>query len=238
MSSTAKAESPAIRGYFDTIAFRYDFLNQFLSFRFDDLWRKRARKIVMEPRQRSILDLGTGTGKFLDLFAKARPWDRMVGLDFSSGMLREARENLPRTTQLVSGDFQKLPFEGNTFDLVVSAFTLRSVQNMPGFLNEVFRVLEAGGRAGFLCLTRPRNLFWNILYYPYLKFYLPLVGGIFSGNSTAYKFLSESIMSFQSPEETAAMMRASGFTDVKIHFFSFGMATLIVGNKDGLSGKA
>ncbi len=233
------AESPKIRSYFDAIAFRYDFLNQFLSFKLDDSWRKRARDILMEPSQNRILDLGIGTGKFLELFLKARPWDKAVGLDFSSGMLKEAREQLPSDVRLVSADFQNLPFENNSFDLVISAFTLRSVQDMKAFMSGVYRILENGGKAGFLCLTRPTNIFWKILYYPYLKFYLPLIGGVFSGNKQAYKFLSNSIMSFQSPEDTAAVMSACGFRGVAIHRFSMGMATMVTGRKHhGSSGKA
>ncbi len=229
--TSAKPGSPVIRGYFDAIAFRYDFLNNFLSFKLDELWRAKARKIVSEPHQEAILDLGTGTGKFLAEFAKARKWKRMTGLDFSTGMLQEARKQLAPETELVTGDFHNLPFEKNSFDLIVSAFTLRSVQDMPLFLREVHRLLKSKGTAGFMCLTRPRNIFWKILYYPYLKIYLPLVGGLFTGNKEAYQFLSASIMSFQSPEQTALMMKEAGFENVTTHYFSMGMSTLITGKK-------
>lgn len=228
---TTAVESRRIRGYFDTIAYRYDFLNHFLSFRLDENWRKRAMDLVLEPSQESVLDLGIGTGKFLDLFAKAKSWKRMAGLDFSTGMLQEARRHAAPRAQLVSADFQSLPFTAGSFDAVISAFTLRSVKNMPLFLSEIFRVLRSEGKTGLLCLTRPRNLGWKMLYYPYLKFYLPLIGGLFSGNREAYEFLSSSIMSFQDPEKTAAMMKETGFSEVKIHYFSMGMATLLIGRK-------
>lgn len=229
--SSAKPGSPAIRKYFDAIAFRYDFLNNFLSFKLDELWRVRARKILLEPHQQAVLDLGIGTGKFISEFAKLRPWKRMTGLDFSTGMLQEARKQLAPETELVTGDFHKLPFEKESFDLIISAFTLRSVQDMPLFLSEVHKVLKANGTAGFLCLTRPRNFFWKVLYYPYLKIYLPLIGGLFTGNKEAYQFLSSSIMAFQSPEQTALMMKEAGFEKVSVHYFSFGMATLLTGKK-------
>ena len=232
-SSAKQSQVPAstIRKYFDSIAVRYDFLNNFLSFKLDEIWRKRAMKRVIEPRQEAILDLGVGTGKFLDLFAHAKPWKRMVGLDFSTGMLQTARPQLSPKTQWVSADFQFLPFAEQTFDLVISAFTLRSVKNMPLFLKEIHQVLKPQGKTGLICLTRPRNFFWKILYYPYLKFYLPLIGGLFSGNKEAYRFLSSSIMSFQDPEKTAAMMKEAGFQEVSLHYFSFGMATLLIGKK-------
>jgi demethylmenaquinone methyltransferase / 2-methoxy-6-polyprenyl-1,4-benzoquinol methylase len=224
-------ESSSIRKFFDTIAYRYDFLNTFLSFKLDDRWRARSRDLLLEPSQKSVLDLGIGTGKFLDVFLKAKSWNRAAGLDFSSAMLNEASRQLPPNVEFINGDFQALPFSENSFDLIVSAFTLRSVRKMPEFLAGVYKILNSNGRVGFLCLTRPTNFFWKFLYYPYLKFYLPLIGGLFSGNRKAYEFLSESILTFQDPHQTKAMMKEIGFKEVDIRYFSFGMATLIRGRK-------
>ncbi|MBI3312867.1 MAG: ubiquinone/menaquinone biosynthesis methyltransferase [Candidatus Omnitrophica bacterium] len=232
MSSTSLA-SPSkgdIRRIFDSIAVRYDFLNTFLSWNLDEMWRRKSRDLMMTDDERSILDLGVGTGKFLQAFLSRKSWDRMVGLDFSAGMLEEARRHLPANVELVNADFHELPFENNSFDLIISAFTLRSVKDMPRFLAEVHRLLTVKGRAGFLCLTRPKS-FWKILYYPYLKFYLPLMGRLISGDFQAYRFLSDSIQTFQEPRQTAEMMRKTGFRDVEIHSFTFGAATLIIGRK-------
>lgn len=227
----AGPESKTIQSFFDGIAFRYDFLNQILSFRLDDRWRRQSRDIVLDPSYTSLLDLGTGTGKFLESFLEAKSWKRCVGLDFSSQMLEGARRQLPENVRYVNADFLAIPFSPSSFDLIVSAFTLRSVKNMPVFLQQVYGLLTNGGRAGFLCLTRPRNFFFKLLYYPYLKIYLPLVGGLVSGNKKAYQFLSDSILSFQDPEQTASMMRETGFRDIQIHRFTFGSATLITGKK-------
>jgi demethylmenaquinone methyltransferase/2-methoxy-6-polyprenyl-1,4-benzoquinol methylase len=229
--STSSPESKTIRQFFDAIAVRYDFLNHVLSFRFDEVWRRKSRDIVLDPSYESLLDLGTGTGKFLELFLEAKAWKRCVGLDFSSQMLEEARRQLPAGVRYVNADFLALPFGAQSFDLIVSAFTLRSVKNMPLFLQQVYSLLTRGGRAGFLCLTRPTNFFFKLLYYPYLKIYLPLMGGLVSGNKRAYQFLSDSILTFQDPEQTADMMRETGFQDVQIVRFTFGSATLITGKK-------
>jgi demethylmenaquinone methyltransferase/2-methoxy-6-polyprenyl-1,4-benzoquinol methylase len=102
---------------------------------------------------------------------------------------------------------------------------------MPRFLTEVYRLLTAGGKAGLLCLTRPESFFWKMVYYPYLKFYLPLMGRLISGDFQAYRFLSDSIQTFQEPRVTASMMAEAGFRDVQIHGFTFGAATLIIGKK-------
>ncbi|MBI3313958.1 MAG: ubiquinone/menaquinone biosynthesis methyltransferase [Candidatus Omnitrophica bacterium] len=233
MSSTSFASPPKgdIQRIFDSIAFRYDFLNTFLSLKLDDMWRRRSRDLMLEGCERSILDLGVGTGKFLQSFLSVKSFDRAVGLDFSAGMLEEARRHLPASVELVNADFHNLPFEDRGFDLVISAFTLRSVKEMPHFLAEVYRILKPEGKAGFLCLTRPKSIFWKILYYPYLNFYLPVVGRLLSGNWNAYRFLSESIQTFQDPSQTKTMMADAGFRDVRIHAFTFGAATLILGKK-------
>ena len=226
------AESPTLQRFFDAIAFRYDFLNHLLSFKLDDSWRKRSLDLVLEERQSSVLDLGTGTGKFLELFLKTKSWKRAVGLDFAARMLEKAREAVP-AAELVNGDFQALPFARESFDLVITAFTLRSIQNVRGFLEEVSRVLKKKGKAGFLCLTRPHNFFFKLLYTPYLKVYLPFMGGLVSGNRDAYRFLADSILNFQEPEKTASLMRDMGFCEVEIHRFTGGAATLICGRKAG-----
>ncbi len=227
----ASPDKEFIREAFDSIAPKYDFLNTVLSFKLDESWRRRARDLVLESSQQAILDLGIGSGKFLECFLQARLWKKAVGLDFSANMLSVARENLPQEVTLVQGDFHDLPFATAEFDLVVSAFTLRSVKDMPRFLGHVFKILTPGGRAAFLCLTRPKAWWAKLLFYPYLKLYLPLVGWIFSGKLKAYQFLSESIASFQEPQKTVTEMRDTGFNDLQIHVFTFGAATLIIGRK-------
>lgn len=231
INTTASLESKTIRHFFDSIAARYDFLNRFLSFKLDDYWRARSRDLILEGNEQSVLDLGTGTGKFLEIFLKKKNWNRAVAFDFSSRMLEAAKAHLPAGVEYVNGDFSALPFQPRSFDLIISAFTLRSVRQVPEFMKTNYEILTEGGKAAFLCLTRPRNFLFNLLYYPYLKIYLPLIGGLFSGNRNAYRFLADSILDFQAPETTAQMMKQAGFRTVEIHRFTFGAATLIIGKK-------
>lgn len=181
-------------------------------------------------RPQSILDLGCGTGDSLKWFLRARKWERAVGLDFSKEMLVKARLKLLEA-EFREGDFNKLPFGDAEFDLVFSAFTLRSVQNMPQFLSEVKRVLKPGGRTGLLELTRPRNFLHRAFFFPYIKVVLPALGRLVSGNDTAYRFLSQSVENFQVPEQTLEIMRQADFRDLFTKSFSFGVATLIIATK-------
>ncbi|HPS37629.1 MAG TPA: class I SAM-dependent methyltransferase, partial [Candidatus Omnitrophota bacterium] len=133
--------------------------------------------------------------------------------------------------ELQAGDFHELSFPDASFDLILSAFTLRSVQDMPRFLGGIFRVLKPGGRVAFLELTRPRNFLLKLFFIPYVKIYLPLVGRWVSGNDTAYRFLSESVRHFQSPSVVMERMEKAGFSELSTKSFSFGTATLIIGRK-------
>jgi demethylmenaquinone methyltransferase/2-methoxy-6-polyprenyl-1,4-benzoquinol methylase len=223
-----------IREAFDSITPRYDLLNQALSFGMAEGWRKRSAEILLShPRfsPKTILDLGCGTGKFLECFLRRRPWESATGVDFSAAMLRKARATIPESVLWLQEDFDALPFLESSFDLVISGFTLRSVQKLPEFFKTVHRILTPGGKAAFLDLTRPRNLFARLFFYPYIRFFLPLLGWLASGNRKAYSFLSSSERSFPRPEKTLGLMTQAGFRDCKTKSFSFGAATLIIGTK-------
>ncbi len=230
MNTVLKEKEP-IQEYFDSIAPRYDRVNQLLSWNLDDLWRKRARDMMLDGTEKSILDLGTGTGKFLKMFLEKKSWDRVAGVDFSQNMLEVAKRDLPQSVELVNADFHNLPFHDGSFDLVVSSYALRSVQEFPAFLKEIHRVLSSRGKAGLLCLTRPVNPIWRALAFPYLKFILPMAGGAITGNKDAYHFLSKSILTFQEPVKTVQMLQDHGFRKASIHPFTLGLATLILASK-------
>lgn len=232
MSTTdlASPEKQQIRSFFDEISPRYDFINDVLSLRLDARWRAQSLKLILEGTEKRLLDLGTGTGKFLEIFLKHRSWKSAVGLDFSSRMLELARRALPGAA-FISGDFHALPFQNESFDLVISSFALRSVKDMEKFCSEVCRILEPGGKAAFLCLTRPHQRLFRALYYPYLNLYLPAVGRCLSGHRQAYEFLSQSIQHFQEPTQTVGWLKRVGFESVRLHAFTFGAATLFIARK-------
>jgi len=233
MTLLASPDKETIRKIFDHIAFRYDALNSLLSLSIDEGWRERAARLIVKeaPGAGSILDLGVGTGKFLSRFLHKKPWRLSVGVDFSSEMLRRARTRLGASSRLLAADIHGLPFGTESFDLIVASFTLRSVKERPQFFSEILRLLTPGGRAAFLCLTRPRSFLGRALYAPYLKFYLPLVGGLLTRDPVAYRFLSESIQAFPSPAEIGKEMASLGFSRISIFSFTFGLATLILAQR-------
>lgn len=222
----------AIRQIFDGIACRYDRMNSLLSFSLDEHWRRRAVRLTLQGFDgRTLLDLGVGTGKFLKRFVEARAWERAVGVDFAGEMLRRARSFLPVECELLQADIHELPFADHSFDLILSSFTLRSVKERDRFFAEVRRVLTPRGRVAFLCLTRPHTFWGRLAYTPYLRIYLPLVGGLLTRNLRAYRFLSDSIQTFPEPSGIGVELQALGFHSLSIVPFTFGVSTLILANR-------
>ncbi len=197
--------------------------------------RPKADEAIPSSRinaRKSILDLGVGTGKSLLEFIKKDSYQYYVGCDFSENMLLKSKERIGDQAELLACDFHDLPFSDHAFDLVTGSFMLRSVQAMKIFLSEVGRVLKSNGRAIFLELTRPKNkLVWNLAYRPYLNFYIPAVGKIFSRHDHAYQFLSQSIQSFVDPADLKRDFEATGFQEVSYTSLSLGSATIIQGRK-------
>ncbi len=223
----ASPDRETLRNLFDQIASRYDLINSVLSLRLDEVWRRRAVELTLSGREECLLDLGVGTGRFLEYFLRKKTWRLAAGIDFSRPMLRLAQEKLPVEVPLIQADIHEIPFGRETFDVVAAAFTLRSVKDRPHFFEEVHRVLKPGGRVSFLCLTRPTSPLGRLLYAPYLKFFLPTAGRLISSSRTAYRFLSESIQAFPSPSEIAKELERFGFSRISIFPFTFGISTLI-----------
>ncbi len=243
----AHPDRKTIKSLFDAIPSRYDFLNSFFSLGLDGYWRRKLVETALinltpppflppqvgeDKGGGSMLDLGIGTGKSLAQFLKTQSFEYSVGCDFSENMLLKSKERLGGGIDLLACDFHDLPFRSETFDLVTGSFILRSVQTMDHFLSEVKRVLKPGRKAVFLELTRPKNrLIWNLAYRPYLNFYIPAVGKLFSKHDHAYQFLSQSIQSFVEPADLKKNLESVGFSDVSYETFSFGSAAIIQGRR-------
>jgi demethylmenaquinone methyltransferase/2-methoxy-6-polyprenyl-1,4-benzoquinol methylase len=231
LDSAARPDRKTIQTFFNGISKKYDFLNSFLSLGLDQEWRNELVKAALTGSERSILDLGAGTGKSLAAFLSAHYFERAVGCDFSESMLQASSVRLKDRADLIRCDFHKLPFASGAFDLVTGSFILRSAASSLGlFFIELKRVLKQKGKIAFLELTRPANWFFrSILFEPYLKYYLPTVGRIVSSEPDAYQFLSQSIQSFPEPSDLKKEFEAAGFANITVHRLHSGIATIIQG---------
>jgi len=228
-------EKAAVRSMFDRIAPRYDLLNRLLSAGTDVRWRRRAMDLLDLAPPARVLDLCTGTADLLMEALARDPRNRGLGVDLSHGMLRRGARKLDRggfsgRAALVGGDGEDLPLREGVFDGALVAFGIRNVGDPLRALREVRRALRPGGRFVVLEFSMPRGVLGG-LYRLYFRHLLPRVGGLVSGDGSAYSYLPDSVARFPSPEGFAALMRDAGFTAVRWSLLTGGIACLHRGEK-------
>lgn len=221
---------------FDNISENYDDLNRVISLGSDLKWRRKVVKIVADKNPNSILDIATGTGDLAIKFADKTKAEKIVGLDLSEGMLKEARLKISKKPisnklEFVKGDAENLPFETNSFDAITVSFGIRNFENLEKGLAEILRVLKPKGVFVILETSVPTKFPFKQGYNVYSKFVLPTVGKIFSKDKVAYKYLSESASVFPFGEELNNILTKTGFKEVKNNPQTFGVATIYTATK-------
>ncbi|HLN22312.1 MAG TPA: bifunctional demethylmenaquinone methyltransferase/2-methoxy-6-polyprenyl-1,4-benzoquinol methylase UbiE [Bacteroidales bacterium] len=225
-----------VRTMFDSIAWRYDFLNHFLSFGTDRRWRRKAIKIISAHKNNPvILDIATGTGDLAIAAVKINP-EKIIGIDISSGMLEIGKKKISKLgltskIELMIADSEQLPFADNSFDVVMVAFGIRNFSDPVKGLYEMKRVLNGSGLVLILEFSRPQKFPFRNVYNFYFRNILPLFGRIFSGNSNAYTYLPQSVMKFPDNENFIKMMESAGFISSKQVKLTGGVASIYTGIK-------
>ncbi len=227
-----------VREMFGRIAPRYDLLNHLLSLDIDKVWRRRVARrftaILHDPRAR-VLDLCCGTGDLTLAFRKEAPAGaEIIGSDFVPEMLVRARAKaaaLRANVTFVEADALALPFGDASFDLVSCSFGFRNLANYERGLAEILRVLKPGGAAAILEFGEPPGKLFGSLYRFYFRRVLPRLGGLISGNGSAYTYLPNSVSKFPSPEALAALFERVGYSGVKFVRWTGGIVTLHTARK-------
>ena len=233
----------AVREMFTSIAPRYDLLNHVLSFNVDRLWWRRTARsfedILAKPDSR-VLDLCCGTGDMtFALRKRAASGIHILGADFSHAMLRRARaKSLDKQSQKgnsamprwIEADALCLPFPGESFSLVTSAFGFRNLADYDAGLREIVRVLRPGGECGILDFSEPAGAVGH-LYRFYFRQILPRIGTMISGVRGPYAYLPNSVERFPQPEEMLDRMRRAGLREASWTPYTFGIAGLYRGRK-------
>ncbi len=222
---------------YQKIAEKYDFLNHFFSVYIDVLWRKKLLRLILPEEGDRVLDVCTGTGD-IAIEIKAKANSKVVGLDISEEMLKVARKKLQERRldiPLIIGDALKMPVKNSTFDVVTIGFGLRNLPDYDKGLDEMARVLKNGGRIFILEFAPPRKNILGFLYWIYLRYIMPFIGGIIAGVKEDYKELAVSIKNFLTPEDMEKLLRRHGFRNVKSSMLSFGIAYIYTGEltRDG-----
>jgi demethylmenaquinone methyltransferase/2-methoxy-6-polyprenyl-1,4-benzoquinol methylase len=210
----------AVRQMFDRISPVYDLMNRVLTAGLDGRWRRLAAAAVVRPGDR-VLDACCGTGDLA--LADLEAGGAVTALDFSERMLERARPKSD-AVRWMRGDAMALPFEDASFDAATIGFGIRNVSDLEAGLAELARVLSPDGRLGCLEITQPRGLLRPFfrLWFDHL---IPFAGKVLPGGA-AYTYLPASVRRFPGPEELAAAMERSGFTDVAFRLLAGGIVTL------------
>lgn len=230
-------QTEKIRDLFDSIADDYDKLNHILSLSIDKTWRRRALKCIVEDTRQDILDIACGTGDFaIEIARHADPASKILGLDLSEGMLKVMKEKVAKAglsdrIDQEQGNAEKMRFGDNTFDRATIAFGIRNFEEREIALREILRVLKPGGRLVILELSLPSNPVIQWFYKLYFLKILPMIGGLVSGEKSAYRYLPASVVKFPDKEEWMATMRDCGYSNVCHKSFTLGICRMYTGEK-------
>ena len=221
-----------VRGVFDSVASRYDLMNDVLSFGMHRLWKGYAVAVAGARPGMSVLDIAGGTGDLARRFAEAvGERGRVVLTDINETMLRTGRDRLLDRGQAlpaVACDAERLPFADASFDLVSVAFGLRNMTHKEAALAEMARVLRPGGKLLVLEFSRPAAALRRP--YDWYSFHvMPRLGGWIAADADSYRYLAESIRMHPDQETLKAMMQGCGFGHVDVHNLAGGIVALHVG---------
>jgi demethylmenaquinone methyltransferase/2-methoxy-6-polyprenyl-1,4-benzoquinol methylase len=224
---------------FDRIAFRYDFLNRFLSGGIDIYWRKKAiRELASTPPPRHILDVATGTADMAIMMSRYLSPEKITGIDISTGMLDIGRQKIARLklegrVELYTGDSEAIHFPDNHFDAISVAFGVRNFENLEKGLQEMLRVLKPGGQLVVLEFSQPKKAGFRQIYKVYLRLVAPGIGRLLSKSREAYAYLNESVKAFPEGEDFIRILDKNGYINTRLQPLSLGICTIYTGEKRG-----
>ncbi|SMG26851.1 demethylmenaquinone methyltransferase [Paenibacillus aquistagni] len=233
---TGKQKEQYVHSVFESIAPKYDIMNDIMSFRRHKAWRKfTMSKMNMQVGQ-NALDLCCGTCDWTIQMAEKSKTGQLTGLDFSPHMLQYGQQKidklgLAKQIRLIEGNAMDLPFEDNTFDYVTIGFGLRNVPDYMQVLREMRRVVKPGGKVVCLELSKPTWQPFKGIYYFYFQRLLPMLGKWVAKRYDQYKWLPESLASFPDHKELKQMFVDAGLVNVDAYPLTGGIAALHIGTK-------
>ena len=218
---------------FTRIAGRYDVMNALMTGGRHHAWRRLAARAVVAAPPGPVLDVATGTADLALAVVRLAPERTVIGVDFSDGMLREARRKLlsppPGRAPLLAADALALPFRDRTFAAVASAFLLRNLEDLDAGFAEMRRVTMRGGRVVALDIVQPSLPGWTPLFNLYFRRLVPAIGTLVAGDRQAYTYLPQSVARFVTPPELSRLMEKAGLRDVSYRRLGLGTIALHVG---------
>jgi demethylmenaquinone methyltransferase/2-methoxy-6-polyprenyl-1,4-benzoquinol methylase len=223
-----------VRDVFDSVATRYDIMNDLMSGGLHRLWKRYTINQAAARPGDSVLDLAGGTGDLALAFARRVGAEGHVVLaDINAAMLEQGRKRLvdagiSGNTSIAQVDAQDLPFAEGSFDIVTMAFGLRNVTDKEAALRSIFGTLKTGGKAMILEFSEPHKTI-KPMYDLYSFKVLPALGKLVARDSDSYQYLAESIRVHPDQETLKAMMEEAGFERCRYHNLAAGIVALHIG---------
>ena len=228
------AKAQRVRGVFDSVAPKYDLMNDLMSMGLHRVWKAYTLAVANLHEGDRALDIAGGTGDLALAFSKkVGKSGQVVHTDINEAMLRTGRDRLLDegvALPTMVCDAEKLPFASDYFDVVSVAFGLRNMTHKDAALAEMNRVLKPGGKLLVLEFSKVAPPLEKIYDWYSFKL-LPKLGQWVAGDASSYQYLAESIRMHPGQEELKALMKAAGFGHVDFHNISGGIVALHVGIK-------
>ncbi len=230
-----------VREMFDRISVRYELLNTLKTAGLDRLWNNAAVKATGLRSGDKALDLACGTGRLTRKLAeKVGPEGYVLGVDFSEGMLRAARERPTPNVEYRFGDATNLEgVPSESFDAATIAYGARNIPDLDKLFSEMGRCVRLGGTVVCLEIAQPEGKLYSAFYAIWLNKIIPRLGGLVSGDRHAYSYLPESVKEFVEPDELAGIIKRNGLQNVTWRRLAGGIVTLhrgVRGHRGGGAG--
>ncbi len=225
-----------VRGVFDSVASKYDLMNDVLSFGAHRLWKRYTVASSNVKTGDKVLDIAGGTGDLaIEFRKKAGESGKVILSDINAAMLAEGRRNLTNKgvfgVEFIQLNAENLPFESNSFDCVSIAFGLRNVTDKDQALREMHRILKPGGCLLVLEFSKTDNELLSQAYDFYSFNIMPKLGGIIADDEESYQYLAESIRQHPGQETLKNMVLDAGFGFCEYHNLTGGIVALHKGVK-------
>jgi len=223
-----------VRGVFDSVASKYDVMNDLMSMGLHRAWKAYTVLVADLRDGHQVLDIAGGTGDLARAFAKkVGKTGQVVHTDINEAMLRTGRDRLldeGLALPTLVCDAEKLPFPDAHFDRVSVAFGLRNMTHKDVALTEMNRVLKPGGKLLVLEFSKVASSLEKA--YDWYSFnILPKLGSMVAGDEASYRYLAESIRMHPGQEDLKTLMKGCGFGHVDYHNMTGGVVALHVGIK-------
>ncbi|HHT78610.1 MAG TPA: bifunctional demethylmenaquinone methyltransferase/2-methoxy-6-polyprenyl-1,4-benzoquinol methylase UbiE [Actinobacteria bacterium] len=231
-----------VRKIFNSISFRYDVANYFISLGVERYWRLKFLKMI-SGSEKKVLDACCGTGySTIGIAGRIKNDAVIYGIDFSGEMLEIARSKAERylyyagrgqniKIRFSEGDVTCLDFEDGLFDLITVVFGIRNVKDRKKALEEFHRVSSDKSRLLIMEFNYPQNKFIRNIYDFYLNFVMSNLGAMITGNKEAYSYLAESIRNFTGVTDFCRIIKDAGWQILKVRSMTFGVCTIYYAGK-------